>query len=118
MSVFFISAATGEGVRELMDEAMKLLETASQIEPTERRPKIVFRPRPREASVSVHKEGETFVVTSPDLERIVARVDMTEPMVRWQMRGQLARMGVTRALGKAGIKPGDKVRCGEYEWEW
>jgi Obg family GTPase CgtA-like protein len=34
------------------------------------------------------------------------------------MGGQLARMGITKALEKAGIKPGDKVRCGEYEWEW
>jgi GTP-binding protein len=118
MPVFFISAATGEGVGELMAEAMKLLERVSQIEPTKRRPKVVFRPKPRGVSISVHQEGETFIVTSPELERIVARVDMTEPTVRWQIRGQLARMGITKALEKAGIKPGHKVRCGEYEWEW
>jgi GTP-binding protein len=118
MPVSFISAATGEGVTELMAEAMKLLEKVARLEPGERRPKTVFRPKPRGGDVSVHQEGETFVVTSPELERIVARVDMTEPTVRWQMRGQLARMGITKALEKAGIKPGDKVRCGEYEWEW
>jgi GTP-binding protein len=118
MSVFFISAATGEGVASLMAEAMKLLEKVAGLEPGERWPKTVFRPKPRGVGVSVHQEGETFVVTSPELERFVARVDMTEPTVRWQMGGQLARMGITKALEKAGIKPGDKVRCGEYEWEW
>jgi GTP-binding protein len=118
MPVFFISAATGEGVVGLMAEAMKLLENVGRLEPGERWPHKIFRPRPRSAAVSVHKEGETFVVTSPELERFVSRVDMTEPAVRWQMRGQLARMGISKALEKAGIKPGDKVRCGEYEWEW
>jgi GTP-binding protein len=116
--MFFISAATGEGVAELMAEALKLLQKVGRLEPGERLPKAVFRPRPRGGGVSVHQEGETFVVTSPELERIVARVDMTEPTVRWQIRGQLARMGITKALEKAGIKPGDKVLCGEYEWEW
>jgi GTP-binding protein len=116
--VFFISAATGEGVTGLMAEAVELLEKVSRLEPGERLPKTVFRPRPRRVDVRVHQEGETFVVTSPELERIVARVDMTEPTVRWQMRGRLARMGITKALEKAGIKLGDKVRCGEYEWEW
>jgi GTP-binding protein len=118
MPVFFISAATGDGVGELMAEAVKLLEKVSRLELGERLPKIVFRPRPRGVSISVRQEGEAFIVTSPELERIVARVDMTEPTVRWQMRGQLARMGITKALEKAGIKPGHKVRCGEYEWEW
>jgi GTP-binding protein len=118
MPVFFISAATGEGVTGLMAEAMKLLGKVSRQEPGERLPKTIFRPKPRGVGVSVHQEGETFVVTSPELERIVARVDMTHPEVRWQMRGQLARMGITKALEKAGIKPGDKVRCGQYEWEW
>jgi len=117
-TLFFISAATGAGVSELMAKAMELLETVTQRERAERLPKAVFRPKPRGVSVSVRKEGETFVVTSPELERIVARVDMSDPTVRWQMRGQLARMGIAKALEKAGIRPGDKVRCGEYEWEW
>jgi len=118
MPVFFISAATGEGVADLIAEAIRLLEKVGRQEPGERWPKTIFRPKPRGVSVNVYKAGETFVVTSLDLERIVARVDMTEPTVRWQMRGQLARMGITKALEKAGIKPGDKVRCGGYEWEW
>lgn len=118
MPVFFISAATGEGVTGLMAQAMELVEKVAGLEPGERWTKTVFHPRPTGVGVSVRREGETFVVISPGLERIVARVDMTEPTVRWQMRGQLARMGIAKALENAGIRPGDKVRCGEYEWEW
>ncbi|MCK5433837.1 MAG: Obg family GTPase CgtA, partial [Dehalococcoidales bacterium] len=67
---------------------------------------------------SVHKEGDTFVVVAPELERIVARTDMTSPGVHRQLKRQLARLEVVRALEKAGIKPGDRVRCGNLEWEW
>ncbi|GAH87405.1 unnamed protein product, partial [marine sediment metagenome] len=38
--------------------------------------------------------------------------------VRWQLKRQLARLGVSKALERAGIKPGDRVRCGNLEWDW
>ncbi len=38
--------------------------------------------------------------------------------LRQQLGRQLARRGVSQALEKAGIQPGDKVRCGNFEWEW
>ena len=54
----------------------------------------------------------------PELERIIAGSDLSNPQVRGQLRGQFDRLGVSKALEKAGVKPGDKVRCGELEWEW
>ena len=78
----------------------------------------MFRPQPRDEAVSAYQEGDTFVVVSPELERIVARTEMSSPEVRWQLDKQLTRLGVRRALEKAGVKPGDKVRCGNLEWEW
>jgi len=114
-----ISAATGEGVAELMTEAMKLLSAvAVEVMASEKVAKTVFRPKPREAGISVYREGDDFIVVAPGLERIVARVDMNNPEVRSQVQRQLTRAGVKRALEKAGIKPGDTVRCGNYQWEW
>ncbi len=114
--VCFVSAATGEGVPELMAEAMDML---SQVgEAGEKIARKVFRPQPKSEAVSVHKEGDTFVVVAAELERIVARVDMSIPGVRWQLDRQLARLGVSKALQKAGVKSGDRVRCSNLEWEW
>ena len=116
--VHFVSAATGEGVASLMSEAMKMVKRATaEMQERKSADGKVFRPQPK-ATVSVHREGDTFVVVAPDLERIVARVDMTNPQVRQQLQVQLDRMGVRRALEKAGIKRGDKIRCGEFEWLW
>jgi len=114
---FFISAATGEGVSELMVETMKVLAQV-KTEVGAGIPKKVFRPQPRATGARVYKEGDTFVVEAPELERIVARTDVTSLGVHQQLRRQLARRGVSKALEKAGVKPGDRVRCGNLEWEW
>jgi len=118
-AVFFVSAATGEGVSELMTETMNMLHSVTVAgEAGEKILGEVFHPQPRGIDASVHKEGNTFVVVAPKLERIVARVDMANPRVRWQLKRQLGKLGVNKALEKAGVKPGDKVRCGNLEWEW
>ena len=118
-TVLFISAVTGKGVPELMAEIMKMLEQVSVgREAGERIPRKVFRPQPRSISVIVYKEGNTFVVVAPGVERIVARTDVTSSEVQRQLNRQLQRLGVRKALEKAGAKPGDRVRCGNLEWEW
>ena len=66
----------------------------------------------------MYKEDDTFVVVASELERIVARTDVTSLGVPQQLKRQLSRLGVSKALEKAGVKPGDKVRCGNLEWEW
>ncbi len=119
ISSFFISAVTGEGVSELMAEAVKILgQVTVERGGGEEVLKKVFHPRPRVAGIRVHKEGDIFVVVAPGLERIVARVDMSHPVVYSQVRRELDRLGVSQALRKAGAKPGDKVRCGSLEWDW
>jgi len=115
----FISAATGEGVAGLMAETMKVLHSvAVEGGIGERVPVKVFRPQPKGAGPRVYKEGNTFVVVAPELERIVAGADVTSPGMRWQLRRQLVKLGVSKALERAGIKPGDRVRCGDLEWDW
>ena len=111
-----VSAVTGEGVAELMTRAHDMQKQAGDTrrEPTTR----VFRPGPRERRVVVSKDGDTFVVESPALGRLIARSDITDSTVRWQLNQQLERLGINRALKQSGAVPGDKVRCGEMEWEW
>jgi len=117
-TALFVSAATGEGVSELVAETAKALQAVAGAEAGEKTPRKVFHPQPRGIDSSVHKEGDIFVVVAPELERIVARTDTTSPGVHWQLKRQFARLGVSKALEKAGIKPGDRVRCGNFEWEW
>jgi GTP-binding protein len=114
----FISAATGEGVDRLMAEAMKVLKAErGEEKPTETVGKV-FRPQPREARIKVVKEGGEFVIYAPGLDRIIAGSGVTPAELRWQLNHQLDRLGVIKILDKAGVKAGDKVRCGDLTWEW
>lgn len=117
--VRFVSAATGEGISELLAETMETLRQVDAVAKARvETPSAVFRPMPRRDTASVRKEGDTFVIVAPALERIVARVDMTNPEASSQFLRQLTRRGLGKTLAKAGVKPGDRVRCGDYEWEW
>jgi len=119
VNVLFISAATGEGVAELTAETLRTLNQVTAKEETgEKVPRKVFHPQPKIGRPSVYKEGDTFVVVAPGLERIVAGVEMTDSEVRRQLKQKLTRLGVSKTLERAGIKPGDKVRCGNLELEW
>ncbi len=64
------------------------------------------------------KEGDTFVITAPGLDRMMAMKGVSRAELRAQLKHHLTRAGVMKALEKAGIKRGDRVRCGELEWEW
>ena len=115
----FVSAASGKGVAELMAETVEVLQSVTlEGGVDDKIPTKVFRPQPKGIGSRVYKEGNTFVVVAPELERIVARTDVTSLGVRWQLKKQLARLGVSQALERAGVKPGGRVRCGNLEWDW
>jgi GTP-binding protein len=117
IKAMYVSAATGQGVPGLMSEAMRVLKRVA----TDRGaglPKRVFRPQPREDRIMVRREGDVFVLSVPGLERLVVGGGVGPAELRWQLKSQLARLGASKALEKAGVKPGDKIRCGELEWEW
>jgi Obg family GTPase CgtA-like protein len=78
----------------------------------------IFRPLPRHKTVAISKEGDVFVISEPELERIVSRVDMSDPTIQGQILGQMTRLHVDKALEKAGIQRGNVIRCGNSEWEW
>ena len=119
VTAHFVSAATGEGVARLMAEALALLGQAGALEKTAKIvPGKVFRPQPRVAGASVRREGDSFVILAPEMERIVSGSGLTDPEVRRQLLGLFAKHGVNRLLERAGVRPGDKIRCGSLEWQW
>lgn len=114
----FISAVTEEGVGEVLDKALQMLATAPYVE-TIHPPVIpIVRPKERGDGVSIEKDGEVFVVKSPRAERIVRRVDLEDWAVQAQLWAELQRMGIARALDRAGAKEGSVVRIGDWELEW
>ncbi len=113
---FFISAATTEGVSQLMTKACEMLDSIATPQPVEAI--TVFRPQPRKERVTVSMEGEVFVVSSSRAEKLIARMDVQNPEARAYIRNQFTRIGVAKALKNAGVKLGDTVRFGKVEMKW
>jgi GTP-binding protein len=120
IKAYDISAVTGRGVAALMKETLKVLkeETAVQELAADRLPVKVFRPQPRGPRVTVSRVGDVFVVAAPELERIKGGAGVSASDLRWQLNYQFKRLGIDKALEKAGARAGDRVRCGELAWEW
>lgn len=119
VDVLFVSAATGEGIKDLMDrvwEKLKFMLEAVPVEPVA--PPKVFRPEPRDTGITVHREDGVFVINAPWLSRIVSLSGGQTPELLDYVRKQLLKHGVDKLLKKAGSQPGDKIRCGSVEWEW
>jgi GTP-binding protein len=116
--VHFVSAASGEGVPELMAKIVTLLQETPR-PPVEVEVAVpILKPQPRGRDVAVSKVGEVFIITAPDLERLIAGSDSTHTEVRRQIVAVLNGPQITRRLKDAGVKAGDKVRVGDFEWTW
>ena len=114
--VLGLSAATGEGLIPLLDRILKEL---SHRPPESRLPAPTVRRIRMEAGFKVRSlGGKRFEVTGTYVERASAMLETTLPEAVQRFQQALKRVGVDRALRRAGIQPGDQVRCGKVEFEW
>jgi GTP-binding protein len=113
----FISAATGEGLPELL---RRLLELLSSLEvPVQAAPELpVLHPRGRQPRFTVTRGEGVFVVDGDAPVALVEMMGLESQEARLEVRRRLGRMGVVSALRRAGARPGDRVRFGTMEMEW
>ena len=72
--------------------------------------------RPEEQGFSVVREGpKEWRVQGRPAERAVALADLTNHEAMAYVQQRLRRMGVERALARAGVNDGDLVRIGALE---
>ncbi len=112
-----ISAATGQGVAELMQRIFAVLQTLPAGRPAVEAPAI-FRPAEREEAFAVEREGQAWRVRGVRVERVAAMTPFAVPEAAARFQRQLRAMGVIQALEEAGVQPGDTVRIGERELEY
>jgi GTP-binding protein len=108
-----ISAVTRDGLDEFLGALASLVEDARA---AEGEPDAYVVLRPEEQGFSVVREGaHEWRVRGRTAERAVALADLTNPEAMSYVQKRLARMGVERALARAGASDGDVVRIGGIE---
>ncbi len=113
-----ISAVTGEGVAELVGAMARLVAEARAAEPSGGGGRFVVH-RPAPEGVRVERDGSgVLVVRGREAERAVAVSDLTDAQALEYVQARLRRLGVDRALARAGAKEGDLVRIGAFSFEY
>ena len=111
-----VSAVTGEGLRPLLGRLAQVVEQARQAQPA---PEgfVVHRPQPEGVVVERGADG-AFVVRGRPAERAVAVSDLTDSEALAYVQHRLKRLGVDRALARAGARGGDTVHIGGFTFEY
>ncbi|MBM3659817.1 MAG: GTPase ObgE [Actinobacteria bacterium] len=113
---FRISAVTRAGLDELLGRIGTLVDDARGAEPA---PEGFVVLRPEETGFSVAREDDgTYRVYGKVAERVVAMADLTNAEAIAYVHERFRRMGVERALERAGARDGDVVHIGDVELEY
>ena len=113
-----ISAATGEGVVEMLRRVRSLLDALPPLEETlESLPELIPAPDRRAFQIDQIEEG-VWLVEGAEIEKVVKMTnwDYYEAGLRFQR--VLNALGIKQALIEAGIEDGDSVRIGDIELVW
>ncbi len=117
--VFEISAATGEGLRQL-GFAMAALVAADRAARPAEQPVELVRVRIKvkaadEPGFEVVRIGESFLIRGEKPQRWVRQTDFSNNEAVGYLADRLARLGVEEALAEAGAEPGAEVLIGELD---
>jgi GTP-binding protein len=118
--VFLISAATGAGCKELMEAVYPQLQAALRQKPRPRTleaPALkVYRGPTAAPPFELTREGQTFVVQGPAVERLLAMTDLKNPDALRRFQRKLESWGLSTALAARGARGGETVRIRDIEF--
>ncbi|APH15735.1 Obg family GTPase CgtA [Clostridium sporogenes] len=115
--VFKISAATKQGVDDLMKEAARLLSTIPVTE-LEISAEDKFIEEEKRFTYSIRKEENTYIVEGSFVDRLLNAVNVNDPDDLRYFHKVLKNKGVMEELMKMGIEDGDVVRLNDFEFDF
>lgn len=120
ISVYPISAVSGQGLKELLYAVKKMLDEtieepvvyASEYDPAERQAKI------EAYTIEIDPEDCAFVVEGPKIEKMLGYTNLEAERGFLFFQKFLKEQGILKELEKKGIQDGDTVRMYSLEFEY
>mgnify|MGYP001034330702 CR=1 FL=1 len=118
--IFAISSVAREGIDELLQAALKLVEKArmQRAEQEELAAIPVIDETTQPDLWEVVKEKHHFVIRGQKLERFADRTNWDNDASVERLRDILHKQGVAKELAKQGAETGDSIKIGRHELEW
>jgi GTPase len=110
-----VSAVTGQGIDRLVG---RLADEVRAARAALAEPSQFVVHRPVRQGYEVVREGGGWVVEGREAVRAVALSDLTRPDALAEAHRRLQRLGIDKALARAGAQPGDPVRIGTLTFDY
>ena len=117
MEIFKISAATNQGVSELIKHVAEVLKTLPKENLVEIKDRKVYTLKDDD-NYTISKEDGMFVIRGEAVERVMRRVNIADNESLYYFQRSLDELGVNQKLKEMGVKEGDIVKICDYELEW
>jgi len=111
-----VSSMTGDGLPELVGALVRMVGAARENEP-QVDAITIHHPVSSEIQLTRHDDG-AWEVLGRAARRAVALSDLTDDQALEYAQHRLKQLGVNTALARAGVKPGDEVRIGDFAFEY
>ena len=118
MEIFKISAATGEGLKELFMHVSKVLKTLPKEELEEVEERKVYTLKKEDEGFTVRIENGIYIVEGKAIEKIMSRANLEDNESLYYFQKSIRFLGVEERLKQMGIKEGDTVKFIDWEMEW
>ncbi|MCL6459956.1 MAG: Obg family GTPase CgtA, partial [Gorillibacterium sp.] len=124
IQVFPISAASNQGVRELIFRAADILDAipneplVEEVADKEERKVYRMTKQNEDDDIVIRRDNDTFIVESVSIERMVKRMNLSTHDALLRFDRIMRQRGVNDALRKKGAKDGHYVRIGDFEFEF
>lgn len=121
--IYKISAATTDGIKELLDGAYDLLSKSEDkqfdlLEEVDENFLEEFYNKEIEFDLNFSKENEVFVVSGRRIDNLLEKINMEDYDSRMFFEKKLREMEVFDKLNEMGIKEGDSVAIGDIVFEY
>ena len=118
LEIYKISAATKQGVQELIDHVAEVLKTLPKEELVEIEDKKVYTLEEKEDDWTIKLEDGVFIVSGRAVQRLMGRVNIEDNESMYYLQKCLKNMGIEDKLKEMGVCEGDTVILDDWELEW
>lgn len=115
--IYPISAATGDGMSQLMERAAQVLAEYVE-EPEETEDIVVYEAKPDEEYTIRRDDDGAYVVEGKRIEKLVAMINFNDDEGVRRFQNIWKRLEIDKALRARGIQEGDTVRIRGMEFEF